>query len=128
MRNFDESLARLAAHTLCRRIGRDQRRMLSFEVLQLPHQLVEFGVADLRLVQDVVAILVMADFFAKSFDLFFGGFVGGTHRVDYRRAALSVPGYEKLSPCGNLALAADCLLCKICALVYELMPKASTAK
>src|SRR5271166_126039 len=105
MRNFDESLARLAAHTLCRRIGRDQRRMLSFEVLQLPHQLVEFGVADLRLVQDVVAILVMADFFAKSFDLFFGGFVGSTHRADYRRAGLYLPGYEKLSACGNLALA-----------------------
>ena len=69
--DLDESLAGLAAYALGGRIGRDQRGMLGFEVLQLLHQLVEFGVADFGIVEDVIEIFVVADFFAQSLDLFF---------------------------------------------------------
>ncbi len=71
VRRFDEALARLAADALGGRVGRDQFRMLSFELLELVHELVEFGVANFRIVEHVVAIFVMADFFAQRFDLLF---------------------------------------------------------
>ena len=53
--------------------------MLGFQVLQLLHQLVEVEVADFRLVEDVVEVFVVADFFAEGVDLFSGVFCGG-HR------------------------------------------------
>src|ERR1700693_5095486 len=65
-----ESLARLAAHTLCRRVGRDELRVLGFKALELVHQLVEAGVRNFRIVQYVVAILVVPDLLAQGFDFF----------------------------------------------------------
>jgi hypothetical protein len=52
--------------------------MLGLEILELLHQLVEFGVADLRLIENVVEILVVTDLLAESFDLFLDVF-GGYH-------------------------------------------------
>ena len=72
VRRFDETFARLAAHALRGRVGGDQFRMLGFELLQLVHQLVEFGVGDLGIVEHVVAVFVVADFLAQGFDFLFG--------------------------------------------------------
>src|SRR5258708_2601918 len=60
--------------------------MRGFELFQLVHQTIEFGVADLGIVEHVVAILVMANLFAQGFDLRVE--VLGRHRQEllYRRA------------------------------------------
>src|SRR5208282_3561648 len=76
MLRLDESLPRLAPHTLRRRVRRYQLRMLRFEPLKLVHQLVEVGVRNLRIVQHVVAILVVANFFAQSLVFFLDGGTG----------------------------------------------------
>ena len=72
--DLDEPLARLAADALGGRIRAYQRWVLGFEVLQLLHQLVEFGIADFGIVENVIEIFVVADLFAKGFDLFFDVF------------------------------------------------------
>ncbi len=64
-----ELFAGLAAHPLRRRIGRDQLRMRGFQRDQLVHQLVELGVADLRIVEHVIAVFVVADLVAQRVDL-----------------------------------------------------------
>ncbi len=76
MRNLDEALARLAAHPLGGRVGSDQLRMLRLERFQLVHQAVEFGIADLGIVEHVVAVLVMADFLPQPVDLLLHIFAG----------------------------------------------------
>ena len=48
--------------------GVEQLGMLGFQIAQLAHQRVVFGVADLGLVQHVVQALVMAQRFAQLFD------------------------------------------------------------
>jgi len=67
--NFLESFARLAAHAPGRRVRRDNLRMQFFEVLQAPHQLVVFGVADLGTVQNVVLVFVVTNRGAQLFSL-----------------------------------------------------------
>ncbi len=69
MRDFDESLARLAADALRRRIGRDQLGMRGLELFQLVHQTIEFGVADFGIVEHVIAVLVMPNLLAQGFEL-----------------------------------------------------------
>jgi hypothetical protein len=69
MRDFDEAFARLAAHALRRRIGRQQFGVLRFQIAQLPHQRVIFGIADFGLVQHIVQALVMAQRFPQLLDL-----------------------------------------------------------
>ena len=68
MRNFDEPLAWLAAHALSRRVRRDVIRMFGLQLLQRVHQAVEFRVADLRIIEHVIAVLVMPDVLAQRFD------------------------------------------------------------
>ena len=58
--------------------------MLGFQILQLLHQLVEIGVADFGIVEDVVEILVVANLLAQSLDLFFDVFRAGIAE-DYRQ-------------------------------------------
>src|SRR5271154_6017366 len=70
-----ESLARLAAHALCRRIGRDSFRMFGLNPLKLVHQHVEVSVRDLRIVQHVIAIFVMPNLLAQSFNFLFDFFI-----------------------------------------------------
>ncbi len=79
VRRFDEAFARLAADALGGRVGRDQFRMFGFELLQLNHELVEFGVGDFGIVENVVAVFVMADLVPQCFDLFFGPLGRGRH-------------------------------------------------
>src|ERR1700688_3892685 len=85
MRYLDEPFARFASDALGRGIGCNQCRILGLKVFQLPHQLVELGAAVLRMVEDVIQIFVVANFFAEGFDLFFDVFRWGMHRKDYRR-------------------------------------------
>ena len=79
-----KSLARLAPNTLGGRVGRDELGILCLEFLQLPHQLIKFLVADRGLIENVIQVFVMTDFFAEGFDLLFGVFNSG-HRADYSR-------------------------------------------
>ena len=72
MLRLHEAFARLAANALRRRIRRDQLRMLRLDPLQLVHQRVEFGVGDSGVVEHVIEVLVVADFFAKGFGLLCG--------------------------------------------------------
>src|ERR1019366_3937843 len=87
MLSFDESLARLASHALRRRVRRNQRRMLRLEPLELVHQRVEIGVRDLRIVQHVIAILVVPNLLAQSFDLFLDGGTGHDWGIIVRRGS-----------------------------------------
>ena len=90
VRHLDEALARLAAHPLGGRIGGDQLGMLGFERLEFVHQPVEFGVADLRIVEHVIAVLVIADLVAQRFDLLLHIFAGGHEQLSVAGSQLSV--------------------------------------
>jgi hypothetical protein len=57
-----------AAYALGRRIERDEVGVIALEPLELVHELVELGVANLRSGVDVVAVFVMADLSTKLFD------------------------------------------------------------
>ena len=56
-----ELLERRAAHALGRRVRREQLGVLALEVAQLAQQRVVLGVADLRVVEDVVAVVVVLE-------------------------------------------------------------------
>jgi hypothetical protein len=43
--------------------------VLGLELLEPPHELVELGVGDLRLIQDVIKVFVALDLFAELVDL-----------------------------------------------------------
>ena len=75
MVDFPESFARLAAYSQGGRIRRDQFRMFALNRLQLPNQCVVFGIADLRLVENVVEMLVMPDGVAKLFGSLLSGHI-----------------------------------------------------
>jgi hypothetical protein len=47
--------------------------VFGFEALEFAHEVVEFGVGDRGLVEDVVEVLVVADFFAEGFEFFLDG-------------------------------------------------------
>ena len=70
----------LSSNPLRRRIGRDQSRMLSLKLLQLLHESIKVGVADFRLIEDVVKMFVVTNLVAESFDLFLDVFSSGGHR------------------------------------------------
>jgi hypothetical protein len=63
--------------------------MLAFQVFQLLHQLVEFGVAEFGMVEDVVEMLVVANFLAQGLDLFLEVFQG-RHRANYSQGRVGV--------------------------------------
>jgi hypothetical protein len=52
---------RLAADTLCRRVGARQLRVAALQLAQLVEQLVILLVADLGIVEDVVAVGVVLE-------------------------------------------------------------------
>src|SRR5439155_23565088 len=64
-----------AADALRRRIERDEIGIVGFETLELVHERVEFGVGYFWIVEDVVALFVVANEPAE-----FGDTVGGCHR------------------------------------------------
>ena len=59
--DFAEFTRRLAADPLRRRIRVHEFRVRGFQLLQLAQQRVEPGVGDFRVVEDVVAVVVMLD-------------------------------------------------------------------
>jgi len=63
-----ELLDRLSAHPLGRRLGDDEFGVLFLEFLEAPHQPVILGVGDFRLVEDVVAVVVVFDLSSEFFD------------------------------------------------------------
>ena len=79
MWRLHETFAGLAADALSGRIGSDQFGMFRLDFLQLNHELVELGVGNLGIVEDVVEIFVVADFFPEGVDLLFDPFGGGGH-------------------------------------------------
>ena len=80
---LDESLARLAAHALGRRVWRDVLRMLGLKPLKLVHQRVEADVRNLRIVEHVIAILMVPNLLAQGFDLLLDLLVGVGTRHDW---------------------------------------------
>ena len=97
MPHFDESFARLAAYPLRGRICRYQRRMLAFELFQLPHQRVKFRIADLRTIQNVIKMFVMTDFVPQAFD-FFCSVAQGRHRKKIIGKTVRPPNFPDLKP------------------------------
>jgi len=60
--------------------------MFGLKLLKSLHQLVEVSVADLGIVQDVVAVLVVANLLAEGFNPFFYVFGRrGHYEIDYIR-------------------------------------------
>ena len=80
MPHLDEALARLAADALRGRIRSDQLGIVGLELLKFLHQLVEFEVADLGIIENVVKMFVATDLLAKSFNLCFWVFSSRRHR------------------------------------------------
>ena len=93
MGDLGESFFGLAADTLGGRIGSDEVGVVGFEALQLAHEVVEVGVGDRRLVEDVIEVLVVADLVAEGVDLFLDGvghtsimvITGAVHRARIRK-------------------------------------------
>ena len=69
MLRLDEALARLASNTLRGRVRRDQLRVRRLNLFELLHEQIKFSVADFRIVEDVIAVLVMANLIAQRFDV-----------------------------------------------------------
>src|SRR5581483_2747231 len=60
-----ERLERRAADTLRRRVRRLELRVILLQRAQLPHELIELGIRDLRLVERVIAVVVVFDLAAQ---------------------------------------------------------------
>src|ERR1700722_16675805 len=63
-----EAVARRAADALSGRIGSDEFWIFFFELLEFVEQLVEGGVGNLGVVNDMIQIFVMTNFFAQALD------------------------------------------------------------
>ena len=61
MAHLGETLARRAGHALRGRVRRDELGMLGFQRDEFAPQRVVLGVADLRVVEDVIAVRVVVD-------------------------------------------------------------------
>ena len=94
--HFGEPLARLAAHALRGRIGSGKLGMLGFERLQPSHQRVVFGIADCRLVEHVVKVLMAAEFVAQLFH-----FAGG---IFHWALIYNLTSTDKCAGCGDTQL------------------------
>ena len=70
MADFGKTLDRSSPDPLGRAVGHHQLRVESFQFQELFFEAVVFGVRDLRIIQHVVAILVMTEDLAQFFDAF----------------------------------------------------------
>ena len=86
--DLGEALFRLATHALGGGVGREEAGVLGFEGLEAVHGLVVLGIGPLGGVEHVVEVLVVAEVFAESLDLLFGGqgFGGGWSVARHRFA------------------------------------------
>jgi len=66
--DLNETLTRLASHSLARRIGGDQSRVLRFERLQLAHEGIVLRIGDFRLVENIVQVFVVPQHISKLVD------------------------------------------------------------
>ena len=104
-RTFVEPGDGLVADALRRRVGRDQLGVLGLERLQLAEQRVVDVVADLRVVEDVVAVVVVRDLLAQLGDLPRGvahstsRAAGASSRARSWRCSVSIPGSSVRSKC-----------------------------
>ena len=64
MPDLEKAFARFSAYALTGRVGGYQIGMVGFQPGKLVHQLIEFCVGNLGLVEYVIAILVMTDLLA----------------------------------------------------------------
>jgi len=78
MPDLRKLLGRLAAHASGRRIRGYQLGMLTLQVLEPPHELVELEIRDLRIIQHIVAVLVVTDLVAELLDFAFNAAVHGS--------------------------------------------------
>ena len=67
-----ETLGGLGAHSLRRRVGGDEVGVLLFQPAELAHQVVVLGVADLRLVEREVEMVVTVDLGPERLDALYG--------------------------------------------------------
>lgn len=65
MRNLDEAFSRLAADSLRRGVRRMQFGVSLFEVPQFAHEDIEFGIGNLRAVQNIVEVLMTFEFITQ---------------------------------------------------------------
>ncbi len=65
--HFLEFIGRRRARALGRGVGRDPVGVLGFDGFQFIEQTIVFPVADDRRIEDVVAVIVLANFFAEGF-------------------------------------------------------------
>ena len=79
VRHAGELAAGFATDPLRRRVRRDQLWMFRFKRDQLVHEAIELGIADFRIIQYVVAVLVIADHVAKRLQLAREIFGAGRH-------------------------------------------------
>jgi hypothetical protein len=87
-----KTLGRFAAHALGGRVGSHEFGVLGLDALELVHQRVVGGVGDLRRVENVIQVLVAAQFGAQFHDAFFfqvlirekREIVGFAHGENYR--------------------------------------------
>ena len=86
MRHLREALRRRRAYSLSRRIGRYKLWMLRFDGTQFAHQLVVLRVADFRVVQHIVAVVVVVEGVAEFCNLLENAVrdVGGCHKFTKR--------------------------------------------
>jgi hypothetical protein len=80
---------RLGTDTLGGRVGRDQLGMFGFQSLEFSEEPIVLGVRNLRIVEYVVAMIVMADLGAQRLDALDG--LGAHHRrgVRFKRSSFS---------------------------------------
>src|SRR6185369_17774529 len=79
MANFQKTFARFATDALCGRVRCDQFRIFSLELFQLFEKFVELKIADLRIVEHVVAVLVVADILTQCVHFFPDSVVRRSH-------------------------------------------------
>src|SRR5262249_14721642 len=77
--DLGDARARFAADALGRRIRRNQAGVVFFDRTELGEEPIELRVADARIVEDVIAVVVRLDFVNELFVAFGGG--SGGHRA-----------------------------------------------
>src|SRR6202011_485852 len=68
MPNFNEPFSRLSSHPLRRGVAGDEFRTGGFEPLKFLHQQVELGIRNLRIVEHIILVLMMANLLPQFYD------------------------------------------------------------
>ncbi len=108
MRDAAELRLWFGADTLCRRIGRDQLGMFAFERAQPIEKFVVLAVRNFRIIEHVVAVVVVIDGCAQRID-FFAHLAWGLHHDSQIRVVgngqiyLTRVAVATDEPCGDVA-------------------------